>query len=202
MSSHSGGSDKCGFGNTSSAGRSREAPTCRYALVAPQGATSAELVICAIPQRMRGPLHPVLAYGACVSEFELDPGTVIGQSDLWTLVDRNQNLLGRAIVALNRTCRDVRDLTPAEWNSLRGEVARVTSALDTLFGPDHYNFAFLMNVDPQVHLHVIPRYGAPRTWRGLTFRDIDYGDAMKTDPRILPPDDLVALADAVRESLP
>lgn len=144
-----------------------------------------------------------LAYGGCVSEFEIDPGTVIGQGDLWTLVvNRNQNLLGRAIVALNRTCRDVRDLTTAEWNSLRDEVGRVTYALDTLFDPDHYNFAFLMNVDPHVHLHVIPRYAEPRTWRRLTFRDIDYGAAMKTSPRILHHDDLIALAEAVRESLP
>ena len=138
-----------------------------------------------------------------MSPFEPDPGTVIDASGSWThALNRNQNLLGKVMLVLARQCEDVRLLTSTEWIELHGEIGRVTSALDSLFKPDHYNFAFLMNVDAQVHLHVIPRYAEPRRWQGMVFDDSHFGDAAGTDVRILPGAVLAELTDAIRAQLP
>lgn len=130
------------------------------------------------------------------------PETVIGRGECWTVVlNRNQDLLGKVMLILNRECEDVRQLTEAEWLQLHREMELVTSTLDGLFEPDHYNYSFLMNVDRQVHLHVIPRYGEPRVWNELTFEDVRFGNAPGNGVRNLPRPLLSALATALREHL-
>ena len=48
--------------------------------------------------------------------------------------------------------------------------------LRSAFAPDQFNYAFLQNQDRHVHLHVIPRYAAPREVSGVVFDDPDYPD--------------------------
>ena len=86
--------------------------------------------------------------------------------------------------------------------SLRDELRRVAAALDGLFRPDGFNFAFLMNADPQVHLHVVPRYASPRYWRDLDLTDDHWGGAFGDEQNLLAPDLLGALAAEIRRSLP
>ena len=84
------------------------------------------------------------------------PETVVEAGPTWTIaVNMNQNLLGKTVVVLNRPCPSVTDLTIAEWTDLHTQIKRMRAALDSLFEPDLYNYAFLMNVDRQVHLHVL-----------------------------------------------
>lgn len=59
-----------------------------------------------------------------------------------------------------------------------------------------------MNADTQVHLHIVPRYRADRTWRGLTFTDPHFGEIYGGEQRILPAGELTGLATAVRSRLP
>ncbi len=133
----------------------------------------------------------------------LDSGSVVETGELWTIaVNRNQNLLGKVMLVLNRNCQDVRELEPAEWERLLVDMRRVTTALDAMFQPDLFNFAFLMNMDRHVHLHVLPRYASPRTWHGAVFRDPDFGDATGTGVRRLPEEQLVLMAVAIRAHLP
>lgn len=80
----------------------------------------------------------------------------------------------------------------------QADIVRVTTGLRSLFQPDQFNYAFLMNVDAQVHLHVIPRYAAPRTWRGREFTDAHWGRPFGTDQVALPSEDLTALAADLR----
>ncbi len=54
--------------------------------------------------------------------------------------------------------------------------------LRTAFQPDHFNYSFLQNKDRHVHLHVIPRYAAPRR-----FLDRDFTDANWLPPEQAPP---------------
>ncbi|MCU1455661.1 MAG: hypothetical protein JWN46_3807 [Acidimicrobiales bacterium] len=132
----------------------------------------------------------------------LIPETVIDQRSEWTLaVNRNQNLLGKLILGLRRPSSSVTDVSTAEWASLRVEIQRATSVLDRCFRPDQFNFAFLMNVDPQVHLHVLPRYATARRWHGREFTDPDWGAAFGRQRRDLDPADLKALADEIRAEL-
>ena len=77
--------------------------------------------------------------------LSLLPESVIEERPPWTLaVNRNQDLLGRTMVVLRRHCTTVIDIAPHEWVLLRDELRRLVPALDRLFHPDQFNFAFLM----------------------------------------------------------
>ena len=117
-------------------------------------------------------------------------------------LNRNQNLLGKCILVLRRHCEAVADLTPDEWADLQPQVKHATERLIRAFAPDHFNYAFLQNQDRHVHLHVIPRYGAERTFAGLVFADPDYPDhyAVPMPVRLLAPEQMAMLADYLQEA--
>jgi diadenosine tetraphosphate (Ap4A) HIT family hydrolase len=132
------------------------------------------------------------------SQIGSTPGTVIEGKRLWRIVlNRNQNLLGRCMLVLAREETDVTRITSAEWTELYQQIIRVKNALDQLFEPDHYNYAFLMNQDPQVHLHVIPRYRASREWNGNQFDDPKFGSMIRPETRPLEPAELSRISAAI-----
>ena len=134
--------------------------------------------------------------------LRLLPESVIEERPSWTLaVNRNQDLLGKTMLVLRRHCTTVIDVGPDEWALLREELRRVVPALDRLFHPDQFNFAFLMNLDAQVHLHVIPRYASSRRWHDRTFTDQHWCEAFGHERRPLPPAELQLLADEIRRQL-
>ena len=107
-----------------------------------------------------------------------DPGTVIESSESWIhVVNRNQNLVGKTMILLVRSCESVSDLTVGEWHSLRTEMRRITAAVEAVLRPDAINYMFLMNADAQVHLHVVPRYAGTREWQGRRHADPHFGEA-------------------------
>lgn len=134
---------------------------------------------------------------------EPDPRWRIAESDRWTVVlNTNQSLLGRCFLVLRRPETDVTALTDDEVLDLWASVRRVKSALDRLWSPDHYNYAFLMNLDRQVHFHIIPRYRDKRELAGLTFTDPDFGSHYALDPaRALDDSGYDAVLAALREPL-
>ncbi len=97
-----------------------------------------------------------------------------GYWNVW--LNRNQNLLGKCLLVLVRHEVRVDQLTHAEWADLQECLMEVTQWLRQAFAPDHFNYAFLQNQDRHVHLHVIPRYAAPREVGQLIFTDPDYPD--------------------------
>jgi hypothetical protein len=67
----------------------------------------------------------------------LAPETLVTAGPLWTVaVNRNQNLLGKTVLVVNRPVESVTALRPDEWADLHRQIARVTVALDELFEPD------------------------------------------------------------------
>jgi diadenosine tetraphosphate (Ap4A) HIT family hydrolase len=134
--------------------------------------------------------------------LRLMPETVIEERPAWTLaVNRNQDLLGKTLLVLQRACDAVVDIESGEWSSLRLELRRLVPALDRLFQPDHFNFAFLMNVEAQVHLHVVPRYASPRRWHDHEFTDAHWGSAFGDEQRVLDRGELKTMADEIRAQL-
>lgn len=134
--------------------------------------------------------------------LQIIPETVIEEREFWTLaVNRNQNLLGKSILVLRRDCTAVVDVQDHEWVNLRHELRRLVGALTALFNPDQVNYAFLMNLDAQVHLHVIPRYASARQWRDLLFEDAHWGSAFGHEQHVVDSDVLAALASQVRDAL-
>ena len=128
-------------------------------------------------------------------------GPILAESDYWrTVLNRNQNLLGKCFVATKRHVEAVTALTTEEWLDLHGQLALATRVLDLAFRPDHYNYAFLQNQDRHVHLHVIPRYAGTRLFGGERFDDPDYPDhyAVSSLPRILTAEQSAELAGELR----
>ena len=109
-----------------------------------------------------------------------DPGLgpILAETTHWRLVlnERNQNLLGKCFLALHRHEEDVTAPSAEEWADLRAGIALATGALQSAFAPDHFNYAFLQNMDRHVHLHVLPRYAGSRRFSGETFEDTRYPD--------------------------
>jgi diadenosine tetraphosphate (Ap4A) HIT family hydrolase len=137
--------------------------------------------------------------------IQLAPETIIERGSLWTLaLNRNQNLLGKVMLVVNRPLEQVILLREDEWTDLRRQMRRVTLALTAAFQPDHFNYAFLQNQDRQVHLHVIPRYAASRAFAGETFEDPDYPDHyhVPATPHRLSPGRLAALVETIQRLLP
>jgi diadenosine tetraphosphate (Ap4A) HIT family hydrolase len=132
----------------------------------------------------------------------LIPQTVIRQGATWTMaVNRNQNLLGKTMLVLERPCSAVVDLLPAEWAELHAELRELVPALGRCFAPDQVNLAFLMNQVAQVHLHVIPRYQGDRIWNGQIFEDPHWGNSFGPEQRHLGPEVLAELASQIRNEL-
>jgi diadenosine tetraphosphate (Ap4A) HIT family hydrolase len=132
----------------------------------------------------------------------LQPETIVEVGATWTIaVNVNQNLLGKTMLILNRRSDSVTDLTQEEWTDLHTQVRRLRVALDALFEPDQYNYAFLMNLDPQVHLHVVPRYRGIRRWGGLEFDDPHWGEVFGPEQRILEATHLGRMRDEIRATL-
>lgn len=127
---------------------------------------------------------------------------VLREARFWRVVlNRNQNLLGKTMLVLGRHVEDVTQLMPAEWEELHAMLGWTKRCLDMAFHPDHFNYAFLQNVDRHVHLHVIPRYAGPREFAGASFDDLDYPGHYRvpSPPRVLAGDALAAIAHAVAQ---
>ena len=137
---------------------------------------------------------------ACRAEFETP---VIRESTLWrTVINRNQNLLGKTMLVLKRHEEQVAGLTMDEWTELFGEVRWVTDRVREAFAPDHFNYSFLMNMDRHVHLHVIPRYVESRYVAGVEFTDPEYPVAYGRPPtpsEISAPSVISAVHDALTD---
>jgi diadenosine tetraphosphate (Ap4A) HIT family hydrolase len=137
-----------------------------------------------------------------VAALAIDPATVLREGDIWRVVlNKNQHLLGKTMLVLRREASDVLGVTLEEWGAFTDELRRVRAAVDELFRPDQWNHAFLMNADPQVHCHVVPRYASPREWAGVTFTDPHFGEVFGPEQRLLSPEQLQLLREAIQARL-
>ena len=129
---------------------------------------------------------------------------VVRESSSWlTVVNRNQDLLGKTFIALRRHEEDVTGLTVVEWTELRDDLRWITQRVQRAFAPEHFNYAFLMNADLHVHLHVIPRYVGERRLAGVQFADRDFPDRYRAPPtsdELASPEVIAAVAAALRPS--
>jgi diadenosine tetraphosphate (Ap4A) HIT family hydrolase len=119
--------------------------------------------------------------------FQVDPRDLVGSWEHWhVVVNHNQNYLGKVMLVLRRHETDVTHLTPAEQAELWTLLGEVKTALIGAFQPDHFNYAFLMNLDAHVHMHIIPRYAEPQRFAGMIFTDGRLGEHYELSSRIVP----------------
>ena len=131
--------------------------------------------------------------------FHIDRRDLVGSWEHWhVVVNHNQNYLGKVMLVLRRHATDVTALTPAEQAGLWNLLGEVKTALIGAFHPDHFNYAFLMNLDAHVHLHIIPRYARPRVFAGMTFNDGRLGEHYDLGSQMVPLELREAIAIALR----
>lgn len=100
------------------------------------------------------------------------PATCIREYDYWTILLRpKQATLGALILVAREHAGSFGALSQAACAELAQVTWAAETALSAAFGYDKINYLMLMMNDPDVHFHVLPRYGeAP------TFEDIRYAD--------------------------
>jgi diadenosine tetraphosphate (Ap4A) HIT family hydrolase len=122
------------------------------------------------------------------NSFQIDPRDLVGTWDHWhVVVNHNQNYLGKVMLVLRRHELDATNLLPVEQTELWRLMREVKIALVGAFQPEHFNYAFLMNLDAHVHMHVIPRYTAEREFAGLLFDDGQVGEHYQLTRNVVPP---------------
>ncbi len=120
----------------------------------------------------------------------------------WRLsLSRQQGFLGWCLIILERHETDAANLTSEETLELWSIVNRARNAIQALFQPDHFNYAFLGNVVRHVHMHVMPRYRSPREFAGRQVTDEQWGWFAIPGTEEAPPEVLDALAEALRHQM-
>ena len=104
-----------------------------------------------------------------------EPGVFL-KLDNWldTCVGRRkpgQVTLGSLVLTCKDPAPTMACLTLEAFQELKQVIDETESTLAGLFAYDQLNYLVLMMVDPQVHFHVIPRYGSQRTFGGMAFQD-------------------------------
>ena len=126
-----------------------------------------------------------MEYNATIRKFGHPASLVHEYRDWLVLVRPAQVTIGSLILAAKSDATAYGEL-PAEAFAEQAEaVTAIERALAGFCRFERLNYLMLMMVDPHVHFHVIPRYSAPREWRGRSFSDAgwpgppDLGSATK-----------------------
>lgn len=100
------------------------------------------------------------------------PQTIIRSFQYWSVLLRPaQATLGALVLAAHEPAQAFSQLSPASFAELHTVTGQIESALAKAFHYDKINYLMLMMVDPDVHLHVIPRYAQPKPFAGMEFID-------------------------------
>ena len=117
------------------------------------------------------------------------PETVIKEFDRWVVLLRPQQItLGSLVLACKEAANTFSSVSAQGFEELREITAQVERGLKGAFGYDKINYLMLMMVDPDVHFHVVPRYGRELAFQGRIFHDHgwpgppDFSRANWTDP--------------------
>ena len=100
------------------------------------------------------------------------PDTCIHTYSSWlVLLSPAQVTLGALVLVAREPVTAFSRLSETGFTELSRVTRDVEMVLSHLFHYDKLNYLMLMMVDPHVHFHVIPRYGAERRYGGVDFSD-------------------------------
>ncbi len=100
------------------------------------------------------------------------PETMVATFNNWVVVARrHQVTLGSLVLIANSDATSFAALPREAYAELDVVTRRIETALKAFRKFDKINYIMLMMVDPQVHFHVIPRYGAAQNFAGESFAD-------------------------------
>ena len=94
----------------------------------------------------------------------------------YAVLDIKQYYIGRLFLYAKRLdATDMVALNKDEREELWVILKKIQKIYAKTFKPDKLNFAFLGNDKEHCHLHVIPRYQAPRQFNDVIFQDNQWG---------------------------
>jgi diadenosine tetraphosphate (Ap4A) HIT family hydrolase len=100
------------------------------------------------------------------------PATLLREFEHWLVLLRpSQVTLGSLVLAAKSDATAYGELPREAFAEQADVVTAVERALSGFCRYERINYLMLMMVDPNVHFHVIPRYSAPREWKGIEFPD-------------------------------
>jgi diadenosine tetraphosphate (Ap4A) HIT family hydrolase len=100
------------------------------------------------------------------------PATLVGETAQWIVLLRPQQVtLGSLVLVCKEPVTAFGAASPAAFADLQQAVSRLEPILRGLVDYEKINYLMLMMVDPDVHFHVIPRYGSPRRHLDQDFPD-------------------------------
>ncbi len=116
-----------------------------------------------------------------------DPDTRIAQTACWTVLLRpKQPTLGSLVLVCREPVQQFSALSAAAFADLQHVIRGVESMLREVVGYERINYLMLMMVDPDVHFHVIPRYGAARAHAGVDYPDSGWPGPPQLEPAVVP----------------
>ncbi|MES2884215.1 MAG: HIT family protein [Pseudomonadota bacterium] len=123
------------------------------------------------------------------------PHTLVAESAHWWILARpRQVTLGSLVLVCKQPVTAFGDVSAAGFTDLQAVIARAESMLKGITAYERINYLMLMMVDPDVHFHVIPRYGTPREYAGVNLPDASWPNPLNLAAAIeLAPDVLAAL---------
>lgn len=100
------------------------------------------------------------------------PGTLVRDYRHWCVLLRvAQVTLGALILGAKGEERAFSELSPEAFAELPRITRDIEHGLKSFRPYDRINYLMLMMVDPHVHFHVLPRYGAAQEFENLSFAD-------------------------------
>lgn len=106
------------------------------------------------------------------------PDSLAKEYDHWVVLVRPaQVTLGSLVLAAKSDATAFGALPPVAFAELGEIIPIIERALRAFCGYEKINYLMLMLVDPNVHLHVLPRYSGTRRWGGVDFPDAGWPKA-------------------------
>lgn len=100
------------------------------------------------------------------------PDTLVADYEHWCVLLRpGQVTLGSLVLVCKDEAGRFSDIPADAFAELARAVRDIETGLSAFRPYDKINYLMLMMVDPDVHFHVIPRYGAPQTFEAVAFAD-------------------------------
>ncbi|MFW6249378.1 MAG: HIT family protein [Bacteroidota bacterium] len=100
------------------------------------------------------------------------PASLIKELDHWMVLLRPQQVTLGSLILIEKSGQTrFSDLSSESFIEYGQIVKKLERALESLFRYDKINYLMLMMVDPEVHFHVIPRYGGEQEFGAVSFID-------------------------------
>ena len=100
------------------------------------------------------------------------PETLLADYRHWCVLLRpGQVTLGSVVLVCKDAAHRFSDITPEAFGELAPVIADIETGLAAFRPYDRINYLMLMMVDPDVHFHVVPRYGSTQTFETVQFHD-------------------------------